>query len=64
MVLLGSGMERVIVSAIEHPSVLKTVPDADIIPVLPTGVIDLDALEKMLDGSTQQTLISVMLVNN
>ncbi len=62
MVLSGAGVERVITSAIEHPSALYT--NAERIPVLPSGVIDLEALEKMLTGNTKQTLISVMLVNN
>lgn len=65
MVLQKCAVERVIVSAIEHPSVLNAAPTTrDIIPVLPSGLIDLDALEQMLVGNTQQTLISVMLVNN
>jgi cysteine desulfurase len=62
MVLKGSGMERIIVSAIEHPSVLHAA--AEKIPVLPSGVIDLAALDQMLEGNTKQTLISVMMVNN
>lgn len=62
MVLQKSVVERVIVSAIEHPSALPA--SAEKIPVLPSGVIDVQALEKMLAGSTKQTLISVMLVNN
>jgi cysteine desulfurase len=64
MVIAGCGMERVIISAIEHPSVLASAPGADIIPVVPSGVIDLAALDEMLEGNTRQTLISVMLVNN
>ncbi len=64
MVLHGAGMERVIVSAIEHPSVLQAAPGAEIIPALPGGVIDLGALDEMLAGNTRQTLVSVMLANN
>lgn len=62
MLLAGSGMERVIVSAIEHPSVLHA--SAEKIPVLANGVIDLAALDNMLEGNTRQTLVSVMMVNN
>jgi cysteine desulfurase len=62
LVLKGSGCERVIVSAIEHPSVLVT--GAEILPVLASGIIDLAALEGMLKGNDRSTLISVMLVNN
>lgn len=62
--LTGSGMERVLMSAIEHPSSLNAAVEKQIIPVLPSGVIDLAALESMLAGQTAQTLISVMLANN
>lgn len=64
LVLKNSGAERVIVSAIEHPSVLNARTDREIIPVLPSGVIDLDALDKMLINNDRSTLISVMTVNN
>ncbi|TAL40019.1 MAG: cysteine desulfurase [Alphaproteobacteria bacterium] len=64
MALLGAGVERVIVSGIEHPSVLQALPRPEIIPVLPSGIIDVAALDRMLEGNTRQTLISVMLVNN
>jgi cysteine desulfurase len=64
LVLKGLGAERVLVSAIEHASVLGAAPGAEIIPVLPSGVIDLAALDKMLAGTDRMTLVSVMLVNN
>jgi len=64
LVLKGSGCERLLVSAIEHPSVLQACSDKEIIPVLSSGVIDLGALDKMLEGNHRTTLISVMLVNN
>lgn len=64
LALRGAGMERVIVSVIEHPSVLNAPAEKEIIPVLPSGIIDVAALDKMLEGNTRQTLISVMLVNN
>jgi cysteine desulfurase len=64
LVLKGSGCERILVSAIEHPSVLQARPDAEIIPVLPSGLIDLAALDRMLEDNDRSTLISVMLVNN
>ena len=64
LVLNGVGMERYIVSSIEHPSVLNALPEKDIIPVLPSGLIDLAALDSMLESNTRQTLISVMLANN
>lgn len=65
MVMQGVATERMLVSAIEHPSILQSAPaEKEIIPVLPSGVIDLAALEKTLAGNTRQTLISVMMVNN
>lgn len=53
----------IFISAIEHPSVFESAPDAIKIPVTPDGVIDLDALDDLLDRHAP-ALISVMLVNN
>lgn len=64
LALLGAGMERVIVCATEHPSVLNVRADAEILPVDTNGIVDLAALDRMLDGNTRQTLVSVMYVNN
>lgn len=55
--------ERVLVSAIEHPAVLEAAPDAPRIPVNKDGLINLDALENLLQEK-QTALVSVMLVNN
>ena len=66
MALRGVAVERILVSAIEHPSVLaaakasgKTV---EIIPVDQNGLVILSTLEKMLSGT--KALVSVMLANN
>ncbi len=64
LVLKGAGCERVLASAAEHASVLQAREDIGMIPVLPDGLVDLAALDRMLAGNTAQTLISVMLVNN
>jgi cysteine desulfurase len=56
--------ERVLISAIEHPSVRESAPDAERIPVTRDGVIDLDALRAMLSSGPVPALVSVMLVNN
>ncbi len=64
LALKGAGMERVIASAIEHPSVLEVDIEKEILPVDANGIVDVAALDKMLDGNTRQTLISVMLANN
>jgi cysteine desulfurase len=64
MALAGCGRGRVLVSAIEHKSVLRAVPDAEIIPVDSDGVIDLSALERRLAASGDPALVSVMFANN
>lgn len=64
LVLKGAGCERIILSAIEHPSVLKARVDAEVIPVHPDGLVDLAALDRMLEKNDRPTLISVMSVNN
>jgi cysteine desulfurase len=63
MALAGAGRTRVLVSAIEHESVLKAVPHAELIPVDRNGVVDLAALERMLAGP-DPALVSVMFANN
>ncbi|MBV9347289.1 MAG: aminotransferase class V-fold PLP-dependent enzyme, partial [Pseudolabrys sp.] len=57
---LNGAPGRVLVSAIEHPSVLTAREDR--IPVTARGVIDLDALRAQLAG--KPALVSIMLVNN
>ncbi len=64
LALRGSGRRRLLVSAIEHASVLKASLDAEIIPVDREGVIDLAALEQMLARKAEPALVSVMLANN
>ena len=66
MALLGAPVERLIVSAIEHPSVLEAAKASgktvEIIPVDNNGIVDLAALAAMLKGP--KALVSVMLANN
>ena len=66
LAMMGVGVDRLLVSAIEHPSVIEAAKASgkslEIIPVMPEGVIDLEALEKMLPGP--RALVSVMLANN
>jgi cysteine desulfurase len=66
MALCGVGAEVILVSAVEHPSVLaaamascKTV---EIIPVDGFGRLNIEALQKMMGRAN--TLVSVMLANN
>lgn len=54
----------ILVSAVEHDSVLKSLENVDIIPVDHQGIVDLDALAKILTQKTKPTLVSVMLANN
>jgi len=64
LALRGSARRRIMVSAIEHVSVLDAVPDAERIPVRRDGVVDLDALSGMLAAEDTPALVSVMLANN
>jgi cysteine desulfurase len=64
LALRGCGRARVLVSAIEHDSVLTPVEQAERIPVHANGVVDLDALQRMLAASTEPAIVAVMLANN
>jgi cysteine desulfurase len=67
----GRGCTRLLVSAVEHPSVLAGGQFADLqveqIPVTARGIVDLAALAARLDvlaGAGERPLVSVMLANN
>ncbi len=66
MALRSVGAERILVSAVEHPSVLAAARASgkavERIPVDRDGRVDLAALEPMLRGAN--VLVSVMLANN
>jgi len=64
LALLGNGRERVLVSAVEHSSVLQAVPKAERIPVDANGIVNLAWLEGQLAADPRPALISVMLANN
>ena len=64
LALAGAGRRRLLVSAVEHASVLDAAAGAGIVPVDGDGVIDLDALAGMLAAETSPALVSVMLANN
>ena len=64
LALLGVKCENQFVSAIEHPSVLAASGTAQSIPVDADGIIDLQALERLLDAVSGRSLVSVMLANN
>jgi cysteine desulfurase len=63
LALTAAGRERVLVSAIEHDSVLKATA-AEPIPVARSGVVDLAALERMLAAKVEPALVSIMAANN
>src|SRR5947208_7915314 len=64
LALLGTGRERVLVSAVEHNSVLQAMPAAERIAVDRDGRVDLGALDALLAADDRPALVSVMLANN
>ncbi len=62
LALRGCGRQRLLVSAVEHPSVLDS--GAQIIAVDGHGIVDLERLDMMLAADNTPALVSVMLVNN
>lgn len=64
LALGGAGRDRVLVSAVEHPSVLRAVSGAETIPVSADGLVEISALERRLDGVDAPALVSVMAANN
>ncbi len=68
LALHGARTGPLIVSAIEHDSVLVAAKSCGrtlhICPVLPNGVLDMEALDVLLDQMDAPPLVSVMLANN
>jgi cysteine desulfurase len=64
LALLGSGCDRILVSAVEHDSVLRAVPEAERIPVDHDGVVTLDTLDRLLSDDPRPALVSIMFANN
>ncbi|MDP6602806.1 MAG: cysteine desulfurase family protein [Rhodospirillales bacterium] len=64
LALLGAGCRRVLVSAVEHDSVLAATEGAVTIPVDGNGVVEVPALEALLAEAHTPALVSVMLANN
>ena len=64
LALCGSARARVLVSAVEHPSVLLARDGADIVPVDRHGVVDMAALDSLLASDDRPALVSVMAANN
>lgn len=55
---------RVVVSAIEHDSVDQARQDRVVCPVDPRGILNLAALETLLQEDREPTMVSVMAANN
>lgn len=64
LALHGVRLTRVLVSAVEHTSVLDAVDGSERIPVDADGVIELDALDELLAADCRPALVSVMFANN
>src|SRR5262245_21937258 len=64
LALAGSSRARVLVSSIEHDSILAVAPSAERIPITGKGLADLVALERLLSPDTRPALVCVMLANN
>lgn len=62
--LLAVEHGTVLVSAVEHDSILAPVPEAPRVPVTPDGVLDLDALDAMLAKADTPALVAIMFANN
>lgn len=74
--LAGAGRRRLIVSEIEHPSILRAAEslsqnsgtaderELHVLPVDGDGVVSLDALDMALGESGEDALVSIMLANN
>ncbi|MDP6786493.1 MAG: cysteine desulfurase family protein [Rhodospirillales bacterium] len=60
----GCGRRRIVVSAVEHPSILNADAAPEVVPVDGDGVIDLDDLDSRLAREGAPALVSVMLANN
>lgn len=64
LALQGCNVANWLVSAIEHASVLKAVEHTQRIPVTKDGLVDTQALARLLRNAKGKTLVSVMLANN
>jgi cysteine desulfurase len=64
LALTGTGRQHLLVSGVEHDSVLAASPAAGRVPVDAEGVVLLDRLETLLSEDPRPALVSVMLANN
>lgn len=64
LAMTAAAGRRVLVSSLEHDSVLKAHPLTERIPALASGVIDLDWLARRLSNGDPPGLVAVMFANN
>lgn len=64
LALRGCGRRRLLVSAVEHDSVLKAAPGVELIPVDGEGRVAADVLVELLRRDATPAVVSVMLANN
>src|SRR6266568_7876943 len=64
LALLGSGRERILVSAVAHSSILQAVPHAEPIAVDRDGIVDPARLPAQLAADARPAIVSIMLANN
>jgi cysteine desulfurase len=64
LALGGFPSRRVIVSAIEHDSVRQAVAGAAVAPATRDGIVDLEALDRLIAAEPTPALVSLMLANN
>ncbi len=62
LALRMAGDMPILVSAVEHESVLAQAPGAELVPVTENGIVDLAALERLIAG--RAVFLSLMAVNN
>ncbi len=73
--LSGAGRNRLIISEIEHPSILRAAEsisqesndgarELHVLPVDGEGVVSLEALDRALGANGEDALVSIMLANN
>jgi cysteine desulfurase len=64
LAIRGGSCVRILVSAVEHLSVLDASQEIEIIPVDQNGIVELETLDRLLAKESCLTLVSVMLANN
>jgi len=64
LALGGCGRNHILVSSVEHPSVLECAAHKRLIPVDWEGVVDIAALDQLLLEAPAPALVSIMLANN